>query len=226
MKAKELRLFLKENVDLKYQKFSTSLLPGVTDLWGVRLPVLRRIAKKIAKEGNVDLLKSSLKKPCFEERMVLGMAIGYLPWDETFLEKYVEPYIPLIDNWSICDSFCVGLKQVAKNQEETWHFLQKYFKSDLEYEVRFAVVLSLFYFLTDSYLSLVLDQLALIHQEDYYAQMAIAWAIAKAYAVSPEVTKKWIKKTKIKQEILKKALQKVRDSLVTKSCASAFERLI
>ena len=129
-------------------------------------------------------------------------------------------------NWSICDSFCVGLKQVAKNQEETWLFLQKYFKSDLEYEVRFAVVLSLFYFLTDSYLSLVLDQLALIHQEEYYAQMAIAWAIAKAYAVSPEVTKKWIKKTKIKQEILKKALQKVRDSLVTKSCASAFERLI
>lgn len=226
MKAKELRLFLKENVDLKYQKFSASLLPGVKDLWGVRLPVLHRIAKKIASEGKVDVLKSSLKKPCFEERMVLGMAIGYMPWTPDFLEKQVEPFIPLIDNWSVCDSFCMGLKQVKKNQEETWAFVQKYFKSDLEYEVRFAVVLSLQFFMTESYLSLVLDQLALIHQEDHYAQMAIAWAIAKAYAVSPEVTQKWIKKTKIKQEIIKKALQKVRDSLVTKSCASAFERLI
>lgn len=225
MKAKELQFFLKAHVDLKYQKFSISLLPGVTDLWGVRLPILRQVAKKIALSGDIEILKADMKKPCFEERMVLGMAIGYMPWDKYFLKKQVKPFLSWIDNWSICDSFCVGLKKVAFNQEETWSFLQKYFKSKDEYVVRFAVVLSLLYFLTDDYISLVLERLALIKHDGYYAQMAIAWAISKAFAKYPEQTRKWLSEVKIKPEIMKKALQKIRDSSITKAYALSFDAL-
>lgn len=212
MTSKELRLFLRSNIDPVYQSFSASLLPGVSDVWGIRLPVLRLAAKKIVKEETIDLLKKTMKNPCFEERMTLGMAIGYLPWDANFLEDQVKPFLSWIDNWSICDSFCSGLKGVSLNRDETWRFIKPYFKSNLEYEVRFATVLSLQYFLTDKYLLTVLSQLALVKQKGYYAKMAVAWAISKAYVVSPLITKDWLCKTHLDPVILKKALQKIRES--------------
>lgn len=212
MTSKELQLFLRTHIDPMYRNFSSSLLPGISDVCGVRLPVLRSVAKKIAKEGTIDLLEKTWRNPCFEERMVLGMAIGYLPWGASFLQDRVKPFLPWIDNWSVCDSFCSGLKQVRSNREETWRFLKPYFKSSLEYEVRFATVLSLQYFLVDGYFSKVLDQLALVKHKGYYAQMAVAWAISKAYVVSPLVTKNWLCQTKLDPVILKKALQKIRES--------------
>ena len=35
--------------DIKYQSFSARLLPGVTNIIGVRLPELRKLAKEIAR---------------------------------------------------------------------------------------------------------------------------------------------------------------------------------
>ena len=42
---------LLKNIDEKYQKFSSSLIPNVDNILGVRLPVLRKIAKKIHVRG-------------------------------------------------------------------------------------------------------------------------------------------------------------------------------
>ena len=55
------------------------------------------------------------------------------------LLKYVEKYIPKIDNWAICDVFCAGLKITKKYKKEMWNFIKKYLKSDKEFEIRFAI---------------------------------------------------------------------------------------
>ena len=48
------------------------------------------------------------EKEYFEEIMVEGMVLGKisLPWEE--LEPYLRSFVPKIDNWSVCDSFCTG----------------------------------------------------------------------------------------------------------------------
>ena len=39
---------LKKYSDVKYKKFSSALIPGADNILGVRLPILRKIAKEIA----------------------------------------------------------------------------------------------------------------------------------------------------------------------------------
>ena len=46
--ADKVREFLQENEDVKYRNFHSSLLPGVSNVMGVRLPVLRKYAKQIS----------------------------------------------------------------------------------------------------------------------------------------------------------------------------------
>lgn len=63
-------------VESKYGEFSTSLIPGCNNLIGVRIPALRKLAKKLVKD-NSDWRQ--LLKECdmyFEETMLRGMIIG------------------------------------------------------------------------------------------------------------------------------------------------------
>ena len=46
---KNVRLELEKMSEENYKKFSSSLIPGVKNMLGIRLPLLREYAKKIAK---------------------------------------------------------------------------------------------------------------------------------------------------------------------------------
>ena len=72
MTEEELKKWIVENSDKKYQKFSSSLLPNVKNIYGVRLPVLRKLANKLAKQK--CCIKNSA--PCFEEIMLQGFVIA------------------------------------------------------------------------------------------------------------------------------------------------------
>jgi len=117
---------LLELAEDEYKKFSSSLLPGIDNLLGVRLPALRKIAKQIAKKDWRNYLENA-NDIYFEEIMLQGMVLGYINEDD--IENvlgYIVDFVPKISNWSICDSFCVGLKMTNKNKERIWDFLQQY----------------------------------------------------------------------------------------------------
>ena len=63
--------------DEKYRVFQSKLLPGTNHLIGVRLPELRKLAKRIAKEYGATYLDVALarqpEKELFEEIMLQGM---------------------------------------------------------------------------------------------------------------------------------------------------------
>jgi 3-methyladenine DNA glycosylase AlkD len=59
------------------------------------------------------------------------------------------------------------------------------------------------------------DNLALLEQvkrDHYYIRMAVAWAIATAFTVSPSVVFTWFGTTTMDIETLRMAGQKIRDS--------------
>ena len=49
-KTEEIKSRLKELSEEKYRAFHSSLLPGVKNILGVRMPLIKKIAREIAKD--------------------------------------------------------------------------------------------------------------------------------------------------------------------------------
>ena len=202
-----------ENIaDEKYRVFSSKLIPNVDNVLGVRLPELRKIAKRLAKDGYQEYLAIT-ELIYFEEIMLQGMIIGYLnvEWEDKV--KHIIGFIPKIDNWSVCDSFCTGLKFDEKNKNEVWRFLQPYLKSKKAYEIRFAVVMLLFHFIDEKYAKHAFTAFNRIKHDDYYVKMAVAWAVSIYYRDLPEISLPYLKNNKLDDWTHNKAIQKITESL-------------
>lgn len=193
-----------------YQKFSSALLPNIDNVLGVRLPKLRKFAKNLLKED----YESFLNHACtyFEETMLQGMLIGLIKEHADIKLNRIKKFLPKINNWSICDSFCCGLKFTKDNQKHVWDFISPLTQSEKEYEVRFAVVMMLNYFVNEDYIDRVLERVALVQHEGYYAKMAAAWALSICYVHFPKKTEKVLKSLQ-DNEIKTKAVRKICESL-------------
>ena len=208
----KIRIELEKIAEENYRIFATKLIPNVDNLLGVRLPRLRKIAKKIAQLDYEYYL--AMDDPLyFEEVMLQGMIIGEikLPWNER--SRYVKHFTSKINNWSICDSFCCGLKFEASEKEIVWQFLQPYFASDAPYDIRCAVVMLLFHFVNDEYLQKVFTLFNQIKNDDYYVKMAVAWAISIYFRELPKLTMAYLQKNQLDDWTYNKALQKITESL-------------
>ena len=67
---------LKQLADEKYREFQKGLCPGTENILGVRVPVLRDYAKKLAKEYEIRELLNHIDNEFYEEIMLQGMLIG------------------------------------------------------------------------------------------------------------------------------------------------------
>ena len=208
---KTIKQQLLELADEEYQQFSSALIPNISHVLGVRLPELRKMAKKIAREDWKAYIQQA-ESEYFEEIMLQGMVIGYVKTDIDEILRYVADFVPKIDNWSVCDSFCTGLKFTKTNMEKVWDFLQPYLVSTEEYEIRFGVVMLLDFYLEEAYLTQVLLLLDDIKHEGYYAKMAVAWAISICYVKFPAPVMTYLKDNSLDDFTFNKALQKITES--------------
>lgn len=199
-------------IDQEYQKFSSKLNPGTNNILGVRLPELRKIAKNIAKDNWRDYFETA-QDDYFEEIMLQGLVIGYIKTDIEGVLSQVALFVPKIHNWSVCDSFCIGLKITNKHKERVWEFIQPYLQSGQEYEVRFGVVMLLNYYLEGNYIDKVLGLLDHIKHDGYYVKMAVAWAVSASYIKAPDITIVYLKNNTLDDFTFNKALQKISESL-------------
>ncbi|HWI48270.1 MAG TPA: DNA alkylation repair protein [Rummeliibacillus sp.] len=205
------RLF--EVQDLPYRDFNAKLIPTVDkdSMIGVRIPAIRKIAKEVAKEDPLTYL-SNARYQYYEEKMLRGMVIGYAKMDFVEQLTYIKDFIPKIDNWSVSDSFCTGLKSTKNYQQEMWQFIQPYAASNEEYKARFAAVMLLNYFVDETYIQQTLDLLDSIQNGKFYTQMAVAWAISICYIKFPEITEAYLKISAQNTFTYNKALQKIIES--------------
>lgn len=202
---------LESIAEADYKEFSASLIPGVTNMLGIRIPILRNMAKKLAKEdwkscmGWEDTLY-------FEETMLQGLVLGYTKAPVEEILEYTKGFIPKINNWSVNDSFCSTFKIAKKEPKKVWDFLMTYKDSNKEYELRVVAVMLLFHFLTDEYIDEVLTVLGELRNVGYYTSMAVAWAYATAWAKYPEKTKNYLLEHPIDKETYRRTLRKCLES--------------
>lgn len=199
-----------QNKDEKYAEFSSNLLPGIDNIIGVRLPLLRRIAKKIAKSDWQKFIDEN-DNSFFELLMIEGMLIGELKVD---LQKHlllIEEFIPKINCWSICDSFCSNLKFIKQNKEIFKKFIEKYFNSKKEYELRFAFVILLTYFIND--FDYVINKIKKFKNDFYYSKMAVAWCLSYCFIFHFDKTYFFVLNNQIDKWVLNKGIIKACESL-------------
>ena len=170
---------LSKLIDEEYQKFHSKLCPGTNNILGIRVPVLRNYAKELNKQYSIQNLLNNIGDEYYEEIMLKGMIIGLnkkIEWEE--VEKYIKEFVPKIDNWAICDTFCAELKITNKYKEKMWNLINQYINSKHEFEVRFAIVMVLNYYINEFYLQKTFKVFNNIKIDKYYVKMAIAWAIS------------------------------------------------
>ena len=210
----KLQAELKALQDLKYQKFHSSLIPGVENIIGVRMPLLRKLAKEILRGDWQAYLNTevSKKNTYYEEDIIQALLIGTskLSWQER--HAYIKEFVPKINNWAVCDLFCSTLKEAQYYQEEYWQLIVSYFNSSNAYDLRFASVMLLNHFTDDEFVEEALNLLEAIKHEDYYVKMGIAWAISIFYIKQPQLTLKLIKQNNLDDFTHNKAIQKIRES--------------
>lgn len=204
-----LRDQLLELCEPKYMKFTSALMPGVENVLGIRLPLLRKIAREIA-AGDWRAYLAQAGDFYFEERILQGMVISYARCDPAEKLEHVARFIPKIDNWAVCDCFCWRLK--AAERQPMWEFIRPRFRSEAEYEVRFAVVMALGNFVDQAHIEDLLQLLDGIRHEAYYARMGVAWAVSVCYIKFPERTHAWLESCSLDDWTFNKSLQKIVES--------------
>lgn len=185
--AEIIKQILDEHVDEKFKDFTSGLIPGSRTIIGVRIPVLRKIAKEIAKGDWQTYLKEATEDT-YEEVAIKGFVIGYVRESLDNLLPYIEEHIEKIDDWSLCDGFCSNLKIVGKYKDEFLQFILPYGKIDDEFKQRVVAVMLMNYYLSDEYIDMSLEVLDSLKNEKHYCKMAIAWAVATAWAKQREKT--------------------------------------
>lgn len=206
-----LREKLYEIADEEYRKFHSGLCPNVENIIGVRLPKLREIAKKIAKDNPIQFLEQ-YKCELYEEKMVYGLVIGYMKENFSTRLKYLDKFVPMIDNWAVCDCCASTYKFTSKNLKEMFEYIQKYVVSKNEFEVRFACIMLMDYYLIDEYIDRVFKIFNEIKLDKYYVQMGIAWAISVAFVKYEKKTRKFLENNSLDKFTFNKTLQKIIES--------------
>ena len=144
----------------------------------------------------------------YEGIMLQGMLIGLAKEDFSTILEYIKCFVPKINNWSVCDTFCAGLKITKKHKQEMWDFIKIYLKSNKEFEIRFAIVMILDYYIEKEYLSKIFRIFNETKSEYYYVKMAVAWAISICLIKYYDETLEYLKNTNIDVFTYNKALQK------------------
>lgn len=193
--------------DTQYRDFHKKLIPNVPEarILGVRIPQLRKLGKKLDKDD--------FAWDYYEEVMLHGFYIGYKKLDFETRLTLLDEFIPRIDNWAVCDCAIASMKFIEKSRKAFLDYLQTYMRSQKEYELRFAVVVLMDYYLTDEYIDMSLAYLQDLQSDFYYVNMAVAWALSVAFVRYRDRVLPILESRLLSREVQNMTIGKIRDSL-------------
>ena len=203
---------LLNNQDLEYKKFHSKLCTTKYEIIGVRVPIVKEIAKRYSKEYGIKVI-DELSNEYYEEVLIKGLIIGYSKESNEIRETYIKEFIPEIDNWAICDSTISNMKFIKKDLDLFYEFItNNYQKSKDTYSLRFMIVVFLNYYLESKYIKNILNIIDNINSSEYYVNMAIAWLLSIAYIKNKEITIEYLNNNNLDKFTYNKTIQKICES--------------
>ena len=203
--------YLMNKKDQEYKEFHSSLvLNSKYEMIGIRVPIMRKIAKEIAKTNIEEFLKCA-QENYYEEIMIQGLVISHIK-DEKLFNKYFKNYINKIDNWALCDTFCSAIKIVEKYNDKYFKEAVKMSLNKKEFISRIGLVMILDHFINENNLEIIFDTLNKIESDKFYINMAEAWLICEIYIKFSKQTKTFLQKNNLNKFTHNKAISKIHDS--------------
>ena len=213
---------------------------------GLHTPEMKAVARRLSATHGAGYIKAFEQEPphylCYEETVIWGLLINHSKCSIEARLQMLEKYIPVMDNWAVCDGFCASAKWAAgADKQLLWQWLQRWFVSSREFEVRFAVVFSMCYLLEKPWVETVFARIEKIDfgiikseyrsikgkpqkpqegsvqgAEPYYVRMAVAWLLATALAKYPVFTRGFVTTSHLPADVVKLYVRKARESLRTR----------
>ena len=158
-------------------------LPGVPVL-GLHIPDMKKIARELAAGDGMPAMLEGFETAgqglYYEEKLVWGLMLDYMKAPLADRLLHLERFVPQIDNWAVCDTVCGASKWVMRRdrmsvagkggrtsspggasgvREAVWDFLERWWGSEREFEVRFAVIMAMCYYLDSGWLDRVFGKI-------------------------------------------------------------------
>ena len=127
-----------------------------TAILGLHIPDMKKIAKELsARDDRMEILHGLETASLENGSVIWGLMLDYMkiPLDERL--GLFGKFIPNIDNWAVCDTVCSAAKWAGfkgTDKKRLWDLLRKLRDSDREFEVRFATIMTMCYFLEPEWL--------------------------------------------------------------------------
>ena len=203
------RLFELEDKD--YAAFQSKLVPNIDSklIIGVRVPVLRKFAKELIKDQSCEDFLKKLPHKYYDENMLHGILISEMKDYIGCIER-LNQFLPYIDNWAVCD--ILSPKVFKNHKEELLVKIKEWSTSKQTYVCRFGIGMLMSHYLDSDYKKEYLEIPALIHLDDYYINMMIAWFFATALAKRWEDTVVYLEENKLDVWVHNKTIQKACES--------------
>ncbi|MCH5164932.1 MAG: DNA alkylation repair protein [Clostridiales bacterium] len=206
----ECRAALFAGIDEKYNEFNNPIVNTTYKTYGVRTPVIKKLAKSVPISARDNVLNGFFNDsdPSYETVLFAGI-LATRKGDYEKTREYLKRLIPLFGSWAHVDCVISCLDWVDKDS-----FLRDFeylLSQDGQYEVR-SYIIFLFDCLTADRIDFVLDTLQKIEYGEYYVDMAAAWLLAECLVKFYDKTLPLFTNVIFPSFVHNKAIQKARES--------------
>ena len=195
--------------DAEYKKFNQRIIPDTPNLIGIRVPIMRKIAKELAK-GNYSEFLALKKGVTHEEIIIEGLVMTNIKCAYPQLLAYLKAFADKIYNWAICDT--VSFKRIKLFTAELWNDIPYFINHKNPWVVRFGLGMLLEFYINDMYINDVLEIVQSTESDFYYVQMMQAWLIATAFTKERDTTLEFLKSASVSDTVFNMTVRKIRDS--------------
>ena len=197
--------------DEQYRAFQSALMPTVPKekVIGVRVPALRKLAKRLAGTPRAEAFLQELPHFYYEENNLHAFLVEAIR-DYSEALRATEKFLPYINNWATCDCFCP--KVFAKHKKELLVPIRRWLDSGDASTVRYGMEMLMRYYLDDAFRPEYLKWVADVRSTEYYINMMRAWYFATALAKQPDAALPWLTEKRLDLWTHNKAIQKAVES--------------
>ena len=196
--------------DNSYRELQSKITPNISKekVIGVRIPKIRKLAKKINDIEKKEFLKT-LPHTYYDENILHSILLSEIKDYDELIEE-INNFLPYIDNWAVCDTLLP--KALKKHKKELIKEIIKWSKSKDTYTCRFGISMLMRHFLDENFKREYLEIPASIKSDEYYVKMMISWYYATALAKKWDETIIYLEGNVLDKWIHNKTIQKARES--------------
>lgn len=205
---------LNANADEKYKDFIAKLVPTIDKdtIIGVRMGDLRRLAREIRKEANLDIFNEA-KFYYREENLLYALCIFKMSESFDKAMDALDEFLPHIDSWEVTDLVAGEILIDEAHIDKAFQKALSYVHSSDEYTIRLGLVIMNKKFNDKAHIDKIIDAIKNITLNTYYVNMAAAWLLCELYFTNKAKVDEFLSSEAINEEIKKMTRQKIRESL-------------